>query len=121
MSVLRAALAVCAGWGEPRVVAGNPFRLACRLDEAATAGEIDAAWPTEPPPDALIELWMLSRQSELFVDVDHGQWGMSLLSPDESAARSLEERRSRPDDFDARDPHAADAHRRRSRRGGLHP
>jgi hypothetical protein len=99
MITVRAALDKCADWGEPRTVEGNPFRLACRLEGAATPHEIDEAWPSKLLPTDLRELWTTSREGELFVDADYGQWGLNLLSPAASAARSAKEREERPDDF----------------------
>jgi hypothetical protein len=49
------------------------------------------------------EFWRVAGNARLFVDSDYGQWGLHILSPAESAARSSVERsvRSRevfPDD-----------------------
>ena len=35
----------------------------------------------------------------MFVDADHGQWGLKLLSPGASAAKSAEEQQERPADI----------------------
>lgn len=99
MSTVQTALAKCADWGEPRAVEGNPFRLTCRLGPGGSTEEIAEAWPTQTLPGELRELWTTSREAELFVDADYGQWGLSLLSPAASAARSEKERRERPADF----------------------
>jgi hypothetical protein len=96
MSSVRAALARCAEWDQPRAVEGNPFRLVCRLERPATIDEVAEAWPSEKLPGELRELWTTSREADLFVDADYGQWGLSLLSPAASAAMSAQEQEQRP-------------------------
>jgi hypothetical protein len=96
---IREALAPCEGWMEPRSVEGNPFRLACRLRGPASPGEIERAWRGVGIPPEVEELWRTYREAELFADVDYGQWGLRLLPPDGSAARTASEREERRDDF----------------------
>jgi hypothetical protein len=103
MSTVRAALAKCADWVQPRVVEGNPFRLTCRLEPAASTTEIGEAWSNRTLPSDLRELWTTSREAELFVDADYGQWGLNLFSPTASAARSAKEREERPVDIGSGD------------------
>jgi hypothetical protein len=103
MSEIRAALARCAEWSEPRSVGEHGFRLACRLAPATSDDEISKGWPNGALPSSVRKLWTVCREAELFVDVDYGQWGLKLLSPDASAARSASERTGRPADFDASD------------------
>jgi len=50
-------------------------------------------------PAELIDLWSICRQARLFEDVDYGQWGLVLLDPMASAARSARERATRPLEF----------------------
>jgi hypothetical protein len=103
MDSVGATLAKCSQWDEPRTIAGNPFHLACRLEPAATEDEIRDAWPDKILPAEVRDLWATSRRAELFVDVDYGQWGLRLLSPVGSAARSQQEQRARPADMDPED------------------
>jgi hypothetical protein len=88
---------------EPRAVDGNPFRLACRLEPAATSEEIVEAWDGEALPGQLRELWTTTREAELFVDADYGQWGLRLLAPAASAAISGKEREEGPADIGSGD------------------
>lgn len=50
------------------------------------------------PPDVL-ETWSVARGARLFEDVDFGQWGLKILSPADSAARTTAERVARPDEY----------------------
>lgn len=50
-------------------------------------------------PRDLRELWSTSRESWLFEDMEYGHWGLHLLRPAESAARTSAERAQRSDDF----------------------
>jgi hypothetical protein len=93
------ALAGCTDWSEPRLIGSNPFRLSCRLAPAATQEEIAEAWGSADLPAEVSELWLTCREAELCVDADYRQWGLKLLSPRESAARSELERSERPDDL----------------------
>lgn len=103
MSNVGSVLSECASWTEPRSVQGNPFRLTCHLGEAAKAEELAEAWPERILPTELREFWMVCREAALFVDDDYGQWGLKLLSPAASAARSMREQRQRPSDFSSDD------------------
>jgi hypothetical protein len=49
--------------------------------------------------DELRSLWSASREAWLFEDVEHGQWGLHLLSPLDSPSRTEAERTQRYDDF----------------------
>lgn len=91
-------------FAEPRDGIGiSPFRLACTLDEPATESQILAAWKNKRVPDDLAELWRTCREARLFEDVDYGQWGLRVLSPDESAQRTETERSARPADVGPED------------------
>ena len=76
----------------------NPFKLGSTLEPAATASEVEQAWP-DGVIARLIELWGVVREARLFVDVDYGQWGLAVLSPADSAARTARERSARPNDI----------------------
>lgn len=103
MRTVRATLGTCADWVQPRAVEGNPFRLTCRLGPAASTTEIAEAWPNKTLPSDLRELWTTSKEAELFVDADYGQWGLNLFSPAASAARSAKEREERSADIGSGD------------------
>ncbi|MGH2681836.1 MAG: hypothetical protein ACRDIX_01225 [Actinomycetota bacterium] len=96
---IREALANCADWEDPRSFEGNSLRLACRLAKPADADEIAEAWSDQELPPGAEDLWLTCRDADLFVDVDYGQWGLKLLSPTASAARSARERDARRADF----------------------
>ena len=44
----------------------------------------------------MAQAWSSSRQSRLFEDVEYGQWGLLLLSPEAAAQRTAQERVQRP-------------------------
>jgi hypothetical protein len=90
------ALARCDGWSKPHSE-GDPFRLACRLGDGASEARIAAAWGTAVP-QPVRELWRASAGARLFVDVDYGQWGLQILSPEASAERSRSAFLDRPSD-----------------------
>ncbi|WP_182112773.1 hypothetical protein [Actinotalea sp. JY-7876] len=78
---------------------GGPFRLACTLQGPATDDELATAGLPSGAAGELITLWRLCRSARLFEDVDYGQWGMRLLTPHESVARTAERRRAHPLDY----------------------
>ena len=86
----------------PDGLGANPFKLGCSFDNPATVAEIVAAW-LSGVPDELAQLWLASRQSRLFEDLEYGQWGIALLSPDDAVERTLEERLLRPDSYRSND------------------
>lgn len=77
----------------------NPFRLSSVFEEPAKPEEIKQAWAGKVLPADLLRLWEHTRSARLFEDVDYGQWGLILLSPADSAARTKRENVSRPADF----------------------
>jgi hypothetical protein len=81
----------------------GPFRLACSLSPPAAAGEVEGAWGSRDVPDDARLLWATSRESRLFEDVEYGQWGLVLLSPAASAARTAVFRSGRPRDAEPGD------------------
>jgi hypothetical protein len=97
MVTVAEALERCTAWEQPRLVEGYPFKVACRLQGPATPEEIAGAGVSVPEP--VENLWKTARSAELFVDVEHGQTGLRLLSPADSARRSAQERADRPSDF----------------------
>jgi hypothetical protein len=99
-----AALQKCQGWTMSRVgIADNPFRLACTFDDPASMDEIEDRWPDRTVPSDILEFWSACRQARLFEDIDYGQWGLLLLSPAASAARTALERHQRSADIFSED------------------
>lgn len=76
----------------------NPFRLVSTLFGPASPGEVEAAWRGLVLPDDVVDLWATCRGARLFEDIDYGQWGLVILDPATSAARTAQERASRPSD-----------------------
>jgi hypothetical protein len=71
----------------------EPFRLACRLTRGLPVLK------SEPHvPEDLLSFWRISGGAELFLDVDYGQWGLRLLSPEEAAAETARFARTRTGD-----------------------
>lgn len=97
MPDLEGVLASLAVWEQP-ADSDNPFKLACRIEPGTSREEIRAAF-VDGPPEELVVFWLASREAWLFEDVDYGQWGLHILSPTDSAARTRFERESRSDDF----------------------
>lgn len=79
-------------------VSGNPFALCHTVDVGADPHEVGAAWgeATRLPP-GVAEMWTAMRSARLFEDVEYGQWGLELLSPEASFERSTYERTWRDD------------------------
>jgi len=78
---------------------GNPFRLVSSVSPSATAIEVEAAWGPREMPDDVTNLWSACRSARLFEDADFGQWGLVLLDPQASRARTEAERLARQTDF----------------------
>ncbi|SRR5258706_4523218 len=72
----------------PRVIAGNPFPLACRLLPASSPTEIAASWPFGAPAEVR-SLWSTYGGGELFKDAKFGQCGLRIFSPAASARETL--------------------------------
>ncbi len=87
----------------PNVPQNNPFKLACRLADPALPEDVNAAWGNEELPNELMQLWRLASGARLYEDVDYGQWGLEILSPEQSALRTRRERETRPEAFGSDD------------------
>lgn len=72
-------------WSSPRQAthAGrtSPFLLQCGFSSPAV---IDKIGRVPSAPKALGEFWREAEQADLFKDVQYGQWGIRILSPDEA-------------------------------------
>ncbi len=84
---------------EPVAEGTGPFKLRSNLTEPADPDEVGAAWAERALPDDLLALWATTREARLFEDVEYGQWGLVLLSPEASAARTARELADRPQDM----------------------
>lgn len=73
--------------------------LACSVAGPATAEEIAEAWHEVQLPPEVLGLWRECREAKLFADVEYGQWGMRILTPQRSASVLERQRRDRPSDF----------------------
>jgi hypothetical protein len=98
MTTLDDVFAALAAWRQPSP-SSDPFNLSCRVQPGASIEDLEAAGFVGSVPDELIPLWTASRESWLFEDTEYGQWGLHLLSPGDSAARTSVERVSRPGDI----------------------
>ncbi len=83
----------------PEPCSSNPFKLMSTVEAPATVDEVEAAWRGHELPSDAVELWATCREGRLFEDVDYGQWGLALLAPSASAARTAQERGARPSQF----------------------
>jgi hypothetical protein len=98
MAELRRILETCVAAGALSPGDGLP-KLESSMEAPATADEIGAAWPHEAVPDALEDLWAVARSATLFEDTEFGQWGLHVLSPEESAEQSTRLRKMRMGDY----------------------
>ena len=81
---------------EPVAEGSGPFKLRSTLSEPADPDEVPPAWPDRSLPDDLLALWAATREARLFEDVEYGQWGLVVLAPEASAARTARSRRTGP-------------------------
>jgi hypothetical protein len=98
MPTLSEVYASLASWEQPPG-GDNPFKLSCRLDPGASVDEIAEGAPSALESEDLRALWSTSRESWLFEDTEYGQWGLHVLRPADSAARTSAERAQRSDDL----------------------
>lgn len=81
----------------------NPFTLRSIVEGPAATSEVEEAWRDHVLPSEAISLWAACRTARLFEDQDYGQWGLILLDPAASAARTAREREERPSEFHSDD------------------
>jgi hypothetical protein len=82
----------------PEASTSHPVKLVSTLDGPAGANEVEDAWHGHGLPSDALALWAACRQARLFEDVEYGQWGLALLAPSASAARTAHQRAARPAD-----------------------
>jgi hypothetical protein len=87
----------------PKSTDGNPFQTNSTLAGPASRQEIAQAWGERRLDPSLVEFWTHARDAQLFVDIDFGQWGLKLLSPDASRARTTNLIDLRPHDVESTD------------------
>lgn len=92
-------------FGEPSLLDDSGLRLKCsfalRTDNGADRSV--QTWNGDAAPSELEDFWNNYDSARLFEDVDYGQWGLELLSPEKSRSRSTQEFDSRPTEIDPRD------------------
>lgn len=77
-----------------------PFKLQCSFDNTPVsegeASNLCEELEIELPPE-LARFWIRHRSATLFEDVDYGQWGLEVLTPQDAltASRSFSEDRKR--------------------------
>jgi len=85
-------------WSEPAHTTKDHmeslFRFACSFTEGHPG--LPENYPYNVPTEVK-DFWATASTAELFQDVDYGQWGLEILSPEESASRSERDREYYPD------------------------
>lgn len=90
--------------GDPyRRAPNDPVKLISYIGSPVSAEEIERAWRPARAPVEAIELWSVCNTAHFFLDIDFGQWGLRLLGPWGSAAKTRrlaaeQYPRFRPDD-----------------------
>lgn len=86
-----------------RGLGGSPLQLGSSIvpRTARRVGE-EAEWANRAP-DPIREFWSLYDSLRLFEDVEYGQWGMVILDPCASMARTEQFKRDRSKFFEADD------------------
>jgi hypothetical protein len=78
------------------VQSGLEISIACTLRTPAKEQDFDLLRSVvEKVPSSLLEFWSISNGARLFEDVTFGQWGLELLSIQDSVAASTEFERER--------------------------
>jgi len=83
----------CEAFAEPRAIDASNLRVRCGMELRTRSAPVDP----RTPPD-LADLWQAVNEARLFEDVDFGQWGLVLLSSEESARETSAFRRTRAGD-----------------------
>lgn len=66
------------------------FRLGAQFCKAAHESKV--AFGSAEPPNDVVEFWKLCHHAKLFYDLDYGQWGLEILSPEECINETLSAR-----------------------------
>jgi hypothetical protein len=83
----------------PEGSARNAFKLVSTVGGPPNGAEVRDAWGATELPTDVVELWAATREARLLEDIEYGQWGLVLLTPGASAARTAREREARPFDL----------------------
>jgi hypothetical protein len=84
---------VCERFADARAIEEGGLRVRCGMELRTRSVPVDP----RTPPD-LADLWGAVREARLFEDADHGQWGLVLLSSEDSARETGAFRRDRARD-----------------------
>jgi len=98
MPNIQKVLARYAQWGAPHARPGYELALGHVIQPPAAREEIERAWP-DGVDERAMELWLATREAELFKDIEYGQWGMHLLPPEASVEQTRARRTNRPEDY----------------------
>lgn len=94
-------------WSSPRLTSGSDlsrfdFTLTCRFsDVGSTAKTIDQY--IHVVPEGIKEFWRISEWAELFKDETYGQWGLRIMTPEESLQESARQIKERATEFEEDD------------------
>lgn len=97
MKRIKAALVLYSQDHKP--IVGDGMHLVSFLAARCAAGQVELALPEVPVPSDASELWEVCCGARLFADVSYGQWGLVLLDPFSSAARTAHEKETRPAEY----------------------
>lgn len=91
-------------WSYPKTALhrGEPtlFQLSCQFNEEGIVVGND--FPVRIPND-LSFFWTISSGGELFKDIEYGQWGLQIYTPQIAITKTLHEREGRGFEYSARD------------------
>ena len=91
-----------ATWGTPTAAFHRgdpcPFLLQCKFSEPPPIG-MGGELIGLPKSNDMRQFWTLARNALLFRDVEYGQWGLQVLSPEEALFTTENQRKSRPHEF----------------------
>lgn len=74
-----------------------PFLLACTFSDGLS--ETETSKLAYRFPDDLLALWRYSKKTELFKDSLYGQWGIEILTPEESITETEKLQHTRSNDI----------------------
>lgn len=90
-------------YGEPKDLYGSLLRIACSYTLVPAGAQLSLDWIDGEPPGELVQFWSQYQGASLFEDVEYGQWGLVLLSAEESCGRTVLEFDRRSADFNPQD------------------
>ncbi|MBZ0234066.1 MAG: hypothetical protein K8M05_17180 [Deltaproteobacteria bacterium] len=84
---------------EQKPIVDGGMHLVSFLSARCANGQVELAWPGIVVPSDAQDLWGACCGARLFADVSYGQWGLVLLDPFSSAARTAQEKGIRPAEY----------------------